>query len=130
MKKTRLVIIMLLLMIGAATKTFAQHKRSDALNIYLDGDFDSQFFKENFTIVNYVRDRLLADVHIQMTTMRTGGGGKEFSLFFFGQGKYRDMQDTIVFNLNANYSKDEKRKKNTKIFTIGFSAVFDANAFC
>ncbi len=119
MKKIGVYAIVALLILGFVPKTFGQHKRSEALNIYLDGDFDKQFLKENFTIVNYVRDRLEADVHIQMTAMATGGGGREFSLFFFGQKKYRNMQDTLVFHLDANFSKDEKRRETMKYLKLG-----------
>ncbi|OQX80984.1 MAG: hypothetical protein B6D61_01340, partial [Bacteroidetes bacterium 4484_249] len=44
--------------------------REKALNIYIDCDYcDQSYFKENFTIVNYVRDRKVADAHIIISEM-------------------------------------------------------------
>ena len=107
----------LLLFIFTLLFSFAQNDadttkliRNDALNIYIDcNGCDQQYFKENFTIVNYVRDRKEADVHILVTQMQTGGGGREFSIQFIGRKKFSSLIDTIVFNLHSDYTSNEKR---------------------
>ena len=94
--------------------------RELALNIYIDCDnCDQQYFKENFTIVNYVRDRKESDVHIIITDMRTGGGGTEFSLQFIGHDKYNSLTDTVVYSLPTNYTDEEERSSLLKHIQLG-----------
>jgi hypothetical protein len=107
MKQSRFLLLLILSLLSL--KSYTQNDRSGALKIFLDGDFDKTYIKENFTVVNYVRDRLLADVHIQLTTMRTASGGRKFTMEFIGQNQYKAWQDTIIFFLESNFSKDEKR---------------------
>ncbi|NOZ45514.1 MAG: hypothetical protein GXO79_01905 [Chlorobi bacterium] len=86
-------------------------KREDALNIFIDCNWcDESYFKQNFSIVNYVRDRKVADVHLILTEIKTGSGGIEYSIHFIGQNKYKALEDTVTFSLPADYTKDEERK--------------------
>lgn len=85
--------------------------RENALNVYIDCSFcDMSYLKENFPIINYVRDRKVADVHVLMTTIRTGSGGREITMEFIGQDKFYDLKDEIIFNLQPNYSKEALRE--------------------
>ncbi len=94
--------------------------REKALNIYIDCDYcDQSYFKENFTIVNYVRDRKVADVHIIISEMETGSGGTEYMIQFTGQKKFQRLNDTLVFSLPADYTDDEERKEQLKHIQLG-----------
>jgi len=94
--------------------------RENALNIYIDcNGCDQIYFKEHFTIVNYVRDRKESDVHILITEMRTGSGGTEFSLQFIGRNKYKSLIDTIIFSLPTNYTEEEERVSLLKNIQLG-----------
>lgn len=94
--------------------------RELALNIYIDCNYcDQQYFKENFTIVNYVRDRKESDVHIIITEMKTGGGGTEFSLQFIGHNKYESLTDTVVYSLPTDYTEEEERASLLKHIQLG-----------
>jgi len=58
-------------------------ERDAAVKVYLDClGCDTDFIKKEITFVNYVRDRIIADIHIFVTTQMTGSGGKEYSINF------------------------------------------------
>ncbi len=85
--------------------------RDAALNLYIDcDDCDMLYLRQNFTIVNYVRDRLVADVHIIVTEMDNGGGGDELTFQFIGRNKFAAMVDTLVVNTKADINESELRK--------------------
>ena len=105
---------------GQNTYDSTELSRELALNIYIDCDYcDQQYFKENFTIVNYVRDRKESDVHIIITEMETGGGGTEFSLQFIGRNKFGSLVDTVVYNLPSDYTDEEERSSLLKHIQLG-----------
>ena len=68
--------------------------KKSALKVFLDCDScDLAYIKTEITFVNYVRDRLEAQVHVLVTTQATGGGGREYTLTFIGQNDCRDLSD-------------------------------------
>jgi len=94
--------------------------REHALNIFIDCNYcDQVYFKEHFTIVNYVRDRKEADVHILITEMQTGSGGTEFSLQFIGRNKYKSLIDTVTYGLPSDYTDNEERVSLLKNIQLG-----------
>lgn len=94
--------------------------RDQALNIYIDCHrCDQQYFKEHFTIVNYVRDRKESDVHIIITEMRTGSGGTEYSLQFIGRNEFITLVDTLTFSLPPDETEDEERTSLLKSIQFG-----------
>jgi len=117
---TIMVIISGLLVFSQELPDSTELSRELALKIYIDCDgCDQQYFKENFTIVNYVRDRKESDVHIIITDMDTGGGGSEFSLQFIGHNKYKSLIDTVVYSLPTDYTEEEERTSLLKHIQFG-----------
>ena len=58
---------------------------AEALRIFLDcGPCDDDFLRREITFVNYVRDRRDAQVHVLVTRETTGGGGRAWTLEFYG----------------------------------------------
>lgn len=94
--------------------------RNDALKIFIDCNmFDVNYFRENMKFVNYVRDGKEADVHVLFTTQNTGSGGQEFTITFMGQLKYKNMNDTLHFDTDANNTDDEKRLQALNMLKLG-----------
>lgn len=80
------------------------------LNIFIDCIVcDMNYFKENITIVNYVRDPSLSDLQILVTSINTGSGGEQYNLVFIGRNKFISMNDTVVFSIPPDYTNDEIR---------------------
>jgi len=106
--------------LDAQEKSDSTLTRESALNVYLDcGSCDLQYFRENFTLINYVRDRKVADVQIIVSTMENGGGGEEYMFQFIGIGKFAHLKDTLKFNSKADDTDDEIRKQQLKLLKTG-----------
>jgi hypothetical protein len=102
------------------TKDPTSLNREKALKIYIDCDnCDQSYFKENFTIVNYVRDRKVADVHIIISEMETGSGGTEFMVQFIGVKRFEVLSDTVIFSQPADYTDDEERSGLLRHIQLG-----------
>ena len=94
--------------------------RKNAIKLFVDCQWcDIEHFKKKITLVNYVRDRKDADVHLMITEMETGSGGTEYTLAFYGTGKYKHLTDTISFALPPNSTDEEEREAQIKYIKIG-----------
>lgn len=114
MKKCISFILLILGMINYARSQTIEDTlagdRSSALHIFLDCiECDPDFFRTNFTIVNYVNDSKDADVHILVTSLPTGSGGSAYHIVLLGQGRYKYMVDTLIFNLSQDATTEEAR---------------------
>ena len=86
-------VVVLLLCIGAADVLAignGQIARSDSLErfgavkVYPDGVFDRDYAKTDIPHVDYVRDRMEADLYLLMTIRATGAGGTEYTITMIG----------------------------------------------
>ena len=97
-----------------------QQTKEGAPNVFIDcGYCDINFIKEQIPVVNYVRDRKDADVHILYTSQNTGSGGTDYTLLFIGQNKFANMNDTVKFVSNKTDSDDQSRIKMVKALKLG-----------
>jgi hypothetical protein len=89
----------------------AQDAREGAPKIFLDCQWgcDQQYLKSELTYLNFMRDRADADIFVQQTGLRTGSGGRQYSLFFFGQKQFAGRRDTVTFNLPPAASDTDTR---------------------
>ncbi len=89
-------------------------------NIFLECRWCSDnFIKEKITFVNFVRDRLEADIHIFTTRRRTGSGGHEYSLIFIGQKRLKGLRDTLKYYTNRTDTYETSRKKLIRKLKLG-----------
>ncbi len=101
---------------------FAQNQTAigGALNVFLDCDYcDFDFVKSEINYVNFVRDRLQADVHVLITNESTGSGGTIYTLFYLGQNNFQNENDTLRYTANTTNTSDETRNGLTQILSIG-----------
>lgn len=124
---TRIPFMMVLILIFFPGLSSAQVE-SDSLSaakrlapkIFLDCnrcDFD--YIRREITFVNYVRDRKAAQVHLMVTTQRTGSGGTEYTLHFLGQNEYAGMNDTLKYATNQTDTREERRAGYTRSMKLG-----------
>ena len=71
---------------------------------------DSDYFRENLTFVDHVRDRAVADVHVLITSQSTGAGGQEATLAFIGRGPFDRVNDTLRLAWPPNSADDAIRQ--------------------
>jgi len=94
--------------------------KKTALKVYLDCEScDLAYIKTEITFVNYVRDRLEAQVHVLITTQATGGGGREYTLTFMGQNNCRDLTDVQKYFSMKTDTEDDVRRGLVKTLKLG-----------
>jgi hypothetical protein len=106
---------------------FAQNEQEDlnglrnsAPKVFIDfrrGDRD--YFRENLTYVNYVRDRKDADIHILVTQQGTGSGGQEYTFSFIGLKDFAGRDHTLVYASGPTDTRDETRQGQLEILERG-----------
>ncbi len=76
--------------------TALQPQPSPQLRVFLDcqGCFQN-FMRAEITFVDFVRDRTEADVHVLVTRAETGGGGREYTVAFIGNGRFNGADHTL-----------------------------------
>ena len=102
------------------TTLSATETETKKTSIFIECRFCNQdFIKEEIPYVDYVRDRLDADIHIMETSQQTGSGGDEYSLYFIGQSMFNGMNDTLSFTSRVDDTDDQIRKERVRIIQIG-----------
>ncbi len=94
--------------------------KKTALKVFLDcDDCDLEYIKTEITFVNYVRDRLEAQLHILVSTQSTGGGGVEYTLTFIGQNDCKDAKDVQKYFSSKTDTPDDVRRGLVKALKLG-----------
>jgi hypothetical protein len=84
--------------------------KGTAPKVFIDcEDCDIDYIRTEITFVNYVRDRKEAQVHVLITTLRTGSGGREYTLSFIGQNEFAGLDDAQAYYSNKTDTEDEVR---------------------
>ena len=95
---------------------FAQETPSSTTNVYLDCNrCDQNYIKRELDIVNYVRDRTVADIHILVTEQRSGSGGRLYKVNFIGLQKGYEQEFAIDVN---TYQTDSQVDVNQKLVNV------------
>jgi hypothetical protein len=100
-------------------------KAPDRVKVFIDCSStwcDMDFIKTEITLVDFLLDRLAADVHVLVTSQQTGSGGTKYQLIFFGQNYFKEMQDTLHFSTDANATDFEIRDVLIRYIKLGLAA--------
>jgi hypothetical protein len=129
MQLTRLrsLFTLILIILFGSVPVFSQDQnenlenlREAAPRVFLDCNrCDRDFFREEITYVNFVRDRIDSDVHILITDQGTGSGGREYTFAFIGLGDFESVNHTLVFASGPTDTRDEIRKGQLDILEKG-----------
>ncbi|MDG1332226.1 MAG: hypothetical protein P8P74_07840 [Crocinitomicaceae bacterium] len=110
---------LILLFILCSFSSVAQDGENQ-LKVFIDCKWcDEDFIKQEMTSLSYVRDRLLADVHVQLLSQNTGSGGDMYTFFFFGQNELKGINDTLTMSTDMNNTRDEIRRKQIRTMELG-----------
>ncbi len=119
-KKYFLLPILSGVLLSIVSAQTSQNIKEGAPKIYIDcGYCDMNYIKEQISIVNYVRDRNDADVHVLSTSQRTGSNGYDYTLYFIGQKEYASIKDTIKYTTFGTDSEDQAREKLVRALKLG-----------
>lgn len=94
--------------------------KKTAPKVFIDcGACDIDHIRTEITFVNYVRDRKEADVHVLVTSLLTGAGGREYTLAFIGQNRFEGIHDTHRYFTEQTDTEDEIREGMAKALKVG-----------
>ncbi len=125
MKIQHLFLSALLLAAPSAAAQEVRPKQADpaseAVRVFLDCrtrcDFDH--IRREIPYVNWVRDRQDAQVHLLVTSQRTGAGGRENTLAFIGLDDMAALSDTLLQISSPNDTRAEERDQLTRAIALG-----------
>ncbi len=129
MKKLLMTFLfgMTFLCLISTSVSFCQEEETDieelkkmAPKVFIDcGMCDIDYIRTEITFVNYVRDRKEADIHILVTSLRTGAGGREYTIAYIGQNKFEGVNDTQKYFTEQTDTQDEIREGMVKAMKVG-----------
>lgn len=126
MRSIRLALLAAVVMLAAPSPARAQDaptadSASQKLNVYLDCghlcDFD--YFRTDFTAVNWVRNRQSADVQVMVSSDRTGAGGRRYTFSFIGLRHLSGLVDTLRHSTPPSTSSDDVRRELLHVVRVG-----------
>ncbi len=106
------------------TPTTAARDTNHVLRLFLDcatSGCDFDYLRTQLTWVNYVRDRTAADVHVIVTSLRTGGGGSEVTMRLVGRDRFDGVDDEIRYPMPQGATTDEQRTELTRFLKLGLT---------
>ena len=105
---------------GQATEQAPAAARPPQLKVFLDCDgCFADFLRAEVTFVDYVRDRVEADVHVLITSVETGSGGREYTAAFTGLKTHAGTDRTIRTVTTRNDPEDIVRRQLANALRVG-----------
>jgi hypothetical protein len=101
---------------------FGQVEYNKKLAVFIDCSnvaCDFNFIRSEIPIVDYLNDQVAADVHVLITAVQNGNGGKNYNLTFYGQKMYDKDKVTYTFNTEPNATDAENRVQLVRTIKIG-----------
>ncbi len=90
------------------------------INVFLDCPFcDKEYIKTEINFVNFVRDRSSADVHILITKVVTGTGGKDYTIDLIGERRFKGKNNRVNFFTQKDSTKEDIRKEMVRNIKVG-----------
>ncbi len=105
-----------------ATSSFSQTVPPEKIKLFLDCSntrCDRTFIRTEINLVDFVNNRVQADVHLLLTDQRGGSGGRTYQLIFFGQNEFSDKTDTLRFSMPPSATDFEYREKLLGYIKVG-----------
>ncbi len=79
------------------------------------------FVRTEINVVDFMLDRIAADVHVLITSLRNGSGGRQYQVIFYGQNGYKNVKDTLSFSTDPNATDFETRDVMVKYLKLGLA---------
>ena len=116
MKTVQVLFLLLIAQLSFAQPNAKTKVFIECTNTWL---YDFDYLRTELGMVDFVRDRFIADVHVQVNTQFTSSGSEQNTVVFKGQNSFLNQDDTLTYFNESTLSDDEKRKKMTKSVTLG-----------
>ncbi|MDX1699708.1 MAG: hypothetical protein R3250_03770 [Melioribacteraceae bacterium] len=112
-----LILVYLLISINGYSQPNLDEK---PLKIFFDS-YGSLFryVQSDINFVDIVRNPSMAEIHILLNIVRTGSGGRKYTLTFVGQNGFEGRNDTLRYNSIQNSSRDQINEDIVRLIKIG-----------
>ncbi len=106
---------------------------SEKIKVFLDCsqtwicDFD--YVRSEIKLVDFVRDRFDADIHIMINTQNNSSGGIQAQLNFIGQKRFQNLGDTLTYFNEPTSTQDDQRKKMVQFIKLGLTRFLSKTSF-
>lgn len=90
---------------------------------------DFTFVRQELPFLMFVRDPLLADIHILVTESETGGGGEIFYLNFIGRNSFAGMNFEYEVSSGRDETDDDVRRSLLKVIKAGILPYYSKTGF-
>ena len=120
MKRYSLVLFLFL----SSLSLIAQDTKPQKLKVFIDCSntyCDMMFTRTEINVVDFLLDRVAADVHVLITSLRNGSGGRQYQMIFYGQNSFKQTRDTLRFATDPNATDFELRDKMLTYLKLGLS---------
>jgi hypothetical protein len=117
--------ILIAFIILVSINTNAQNNNNQKLKVFLDCtqswlcDFD--YVRTEITVVDFVRDRFLADVHVIVNTNFTSAGGSQQVLSFLGLKNFSGLNDSLTLFNEPTATDQIRRASLVKYLKLGLT---------
>ncbi|HOG27669.1 MAG TPA: hypothetical protein PLT35_00190 [Vicinamibacterales bacterium] len=109
--------------VHAVTARAIRASEAGALRVFLDCQQYTpcywNYVKTELTYVDYVNVREAADVHILVTSLGTGAGGREFTMRFIGLGDFAGMNDELLYVTLPTDTEELARRGFVRMLKLG-----------
>jgi hypothetical protein len=115
-------IVMFIIACICTCSAFSQAKL-DKVKVFVDCSqtyiCNSDYIRSEINMVDFVRDRKDADVHVLVTHQNSNTGGTQGRLNFIGLRSFQNISDTLTFFNDPTSTEDEQRKKLVQYIKLG-----------
>lgn len=104
--------------------SIAQNTPKKRLSVFVDCSnmwCDLTYIRTEINVVDFVIDRIAADVHVLLTAQNIGSGGEQFQLIFYGLNRYSGIKDTLRFETLPLATDAEERELTVKYLQAGLA---------
>ncbi len=101
-------------------------------NVFFDCEgpnCNSQYYRTEIGWVNWVNDRQVSDVHVIVTSITTGSGGRQYQLDFVGEGGFEGYADQLTYQTLPTDTEREELDGITHVLGLGLAAFANDSGF-
>ncbi|MFP4690996.1 MAG: hypothetical protein ACLFMU_03700 [Bacteroidales bacterium] len=120
------ILILFCIIFFDARQTQAQSDNSNSnsngrISVFLDTHrwMDTDYIREEIPLVNYVRDKEVADVHIIITRHGAGSAGTNYAISFIGRRGFPGMDYDMTYWAPSTNTSDDTRRGYTNAIKVG-----------
>ena len=102
--------------------TFSVNENNGSILVYIDyseSDNTERYLRSEIPFATYVRDPLLAEIHILIVDQKTGSGGRRFNISFIGKEAFEGQDHTVYYISPQSDTDDQRREGMAKVIKLG-----------